>query len=112
MEEQRTPWWLWLNLLSLDAPLVALVWQDFLAHCYPSSLRLVGRWVLGLTVWGIYLADRLMDVRHPATNNEAPRHGFYRKHPGAARVLLGAIALADLLIALRWLRPAVISNGL
>ncbi len=27
-----TPVWLWLNLLSLDAPLVALIWQDFLAR--------------------------------------------------------------------------------
>jgi hypothetical protein len=57
------PVWLWMNLLSLDAPLVALVWQDLLARCYGTLLLPAGRTVLGLTVWAIYIADRLMDVR-------------------------------------------------
>lgn len=104
--------WLWPNLLSLDAPLVALVWQDFLARCYPSVLHLAGRWVLGLTVWAIYLADRLIDVRHPAALNESVRHRFYRQNRGFAKALLTGVLSADLLIALVWLRPAVFSNGL
>ena len=63
----RPPIWLWFNVLSLDAPLIALVWQDFLSRCYPTMLLPQGRAVRGLTVWAIYLADRLLDVRHPAT---------------------------------------------
>src|SRR6202789_4740956 len=76
----RPPVWLWFNLLSLDAPLIALVWQDFLARCYPTVLHLTGRGVLGLTVWAIYLADRLLDVRYPAPVSESIRHQFYRRH--------------------------------
>lgn len=101
-----------MNLLSLDAPLVALVWQDFVARCYPTVLRTPGRLVLGLTVWAIYLADRLMDVRHPAGAYESTRHRFYREHQGFAQLLLGAVLLADLITAVVWLRPAVFSNGL
>ena len=107
-----TPLWLWMNLLSLDAPLVAIVWQDFLARCYPSVLFPVGRWVLGLTVWAIYLADRLMDVRHPAALRESARDGFYRRNRRSAKVLLAVVLLADALIALFWVRPSVFSNGL
>ena len=56
-----TPLWLWPNLLSLDAPLVALVWQDFAAHSFGHPLRLPARIVLALTVWAIYVVDRLLD---------------------------------------------------
>ena len=75
MANARPPVWLWFNLLGLDAPVVALVWQDFLARCYPTILRPPGRAVLGLTVWAIYLADRLLDTRHPAVW-ESVRHVF------------------------------------
>ncbi len=108
----RTPWWLWPNLLSLDAPLVAVVWQDFLARCYPSTLLPAGRWTLALTVWAIYLADRLIDVRHPMRNAETSRHSFYRNHSRVLRSLLMAVVCADLVVAVLWLRPAVLSNGL
>ncbi len=108
----RLPFWLWLNLLSLDAPLVALVWQDFLARCYPSMLRLPGRYVLGLTVWAIYLADRLLDVNHPVAGNESTRHRFYRRHRRPALVLLVIVLLADEFVAFFWLRPAVFWNGI
>lgn len=107
----KTPLWLWVNLLSLDAPIVALIWQDFVARCFPSMLLVQGRCVLGLTVWAIYLADRLMDVRHPAVGNETARHRFYRNNKGAASVLLAVVVLADLVIALHWVRPAVFVNG-
>jgi hypothetical protein len=106
------PMWLWLNLLSLDAPLVAIVWQDSVARCYAAPLREPGRWALGLTVWAIYLADRLIDIRHPKSEDEAARHRFYRSHRTFAKLLLSAVVLADLSIAVFWLQPSVLSNGL
>jgi len=106
------PFWLWLNLLSLDAPLIALVWQDFLARCFRLSLFPAGRIALGLTVWAIYLADRLLDIRHPACPAEGVRHRFYRDHRPAAQALLSAVLCADLLVACFWLRPAVVNRGL
>ncbi|MGC4051763.1 MAG: hypothetical protein QM757_20650 [Paludibaculum sp.] len=44
--------------------------------------------VLFLTVWAIYLGDRLLDVRQPASSSESPRHRFYRRHREFALVLL------------------------
>jgi hypothetical protein len=106
------PLWLWLNLLSLDAPLVALVWQDFLSRCYPSPLLPAGRCVLGLTVWAIYIADRLLDVRGPATDAELPNHRFYRKNRPVWTAILAAVVATDLLVIVLWLRPAVFVHGL
>jgi hypothetical protein len=108
----RPPIWLWFNLLSLDAPLIALVWQDFLARCYPTLLRPTGRGALGLTVWAVYLADRLLDVRHPVSALESMRHQFYRQHRGHVIALLAIIVCADALLTILWLRPAVFDSGL
>ncbi len=68
--------------------------------------------VLGLTVWAIYIADYLIDVRGSVAEDEPARHRFYRQHRGPAMALLTSVVFADLFVALRWLRPAVFSNGL
>jgi hypothetical protein len=111
-DRQRVPFWLWPNVLSLDAPLIAVLWQDFLHRCYPSTLQPAGRVALGLTVWAIYLADRLLDVRHPAKAGESTRHAFYRRHRTVALAGFGVILLADFLVTGLWLRHAVVSSGL
>ncbi len=108
----RPPVWLWFSLLSLDAPVIALIWQDFLSRCYPTVLLPAGRAVLGLTVWGIYLADRLLDIRHPASTSESVRHRFYRHHRNFALALFVLVAGSDLLITCLWLRPAVFHYGI
>jgi len=108
----RVPLWLWPNLLSLDAPLVAVVWQDFIARSCAIPLGLPARLVLGLTVWAIYVADRLLDVRLPAAGTETARHRFYRQHRKKALALLGCVLAVDVAITLVSLRPAVLHAGL
>jgi len=108
----RPPVWLWFNLLSLDAPVIALVWQNFLSRCYPTEIHATGRAVLGLTVWAIYLADRILDVRLPATALESIRHRFYRRHRAFVQTLLLVVVCVDAAVTRLWLRPAVLENGL
>lgn len=108
----RWPVWLWLNLLSLDAPLVAILWQDHLSRSLPCLIRPPARIVLALTVWAVYLADRLIDVRGPAPNNESARHSFYRSHRRGISLLFLLVIAADGLTAAFWLRPQVFSLGL
>lgn len=77
----RSPIWLWPNLLSLDAPLVAVIWQWLFA--VTMRIKLPGEIyvILGLTVWIIYVADRLMDgVRLKKASTITPRHRFYREN--------------------------------
>jgi hypothetical protein len=111
-EEDPAPLWLWPNLLSLDAPLVAVLWQGFLAYRFSLPLRPAGRLVLGLTVWAIYLLDRLLDARKPASLREPARHRFYRQHSNLMAALCAVVLGADAMIAILWLRPEVLREGL
>lgn len=77
----RIPWWLWLNVLSLDAPLVAVLWQWALAQAYGVQMDPVTYSTLGLAVWLIYVVDRVLDTRPLEGNQALPaRHLFYRQH--------------------------------
>jgi len=111
-EEDSPPLWLWPNLLSLDAPLVAVVWQGFLAYRFSLPLRPAGRLVLGLTVWAIYLSDRLLDARKPAMLREPARHRYYRRHSRFMLTLWTMVVCLDAVIAILWLRPEIVRDGL
>ena len=51
----------YLNILSLDAPLVVLVWQDFFADILEVELTYSNRLVFLLSVWLAYSADRILE---------------------------------------------------
>ena len=96
------PWWLWPNLLSLDAPAVAIIWQAFLASAEGVDVPIAAIGSLALTVWGIYLADRWLDVRSHR-QNDTDRHRFVARHErtiaGLALIALltaGTVAVAGL----------------
>lgn len=112
LEDDFRPLWLWPNLLSLDAPIIAVLWQGFLAYRFSIPLRPAGRLVLGLTVWAIYLGDRLLDARKPPAVLEPARHRYYRRHSNFMTALLAVVALSDAAIAMLWLRPAILRDGL
>src|SRR5690242_16333745 len=54
--------WLWPNLLSLDAPLVAVLWQQLFARCFGLPGDAIPALLLVASVWLIYAADRAFDV--------------------------------------------------
>ena len=107
----RAPLWLWPNLLSLDAPLVAVLWQGFLAHRFSLPLLPSARFALGLTVWAIYLLDRLLDARRPPTLDEPARHRYYRRHSKRMAALLALVLAADVVTVIFWLHPAILRDG-
>lgn len=75
--------WLWPNLLSLDAPLVALLWQLLFIRCFHASDAggagpVLPSILLVSAVWLIYAADRALDAWRG--DGMRPRHKFYRRH--------------------------------
>src|SRR3954470_10299451 len=77
----RIPWWLWLNVLSLDAPLVAVLWQAALAKVHHLAVMPGLHISLFLAVWLIYLVDRVLDgfsMRHSSL--VSIRHAFYQRN--------------------------------
>ena len=74
------PWWLWPNVLSLDAPLIALVWQEGFAQSLGVELEWLHRGILGLCVWLVYCGDRILDGHRLEGPVESARHEFARVH--------------------------------
>ena len=98
------PWWMWPHLLSLDAPLVALVWQRWLARAGGTVLPVSREVVLWLGVWLIYLADRLADsARSDGTDGAAPRHVFSGDRRRLLRPLASLVAAALTTLTPCWL---------
>lgn len=87
--------WLWLNLASLDAPLVALLWQNLLQRSLGAPFHFAASATLAVSVWFIYVSDRLLDALRWRSGEAAPRHLFYRRHwrPLAAAAFAGLLVL-------------------
>ena len=102
MVADSPPLWLWPNLLALDAPIVAVVWQRFVALTAGIDAPLAATVTLALVVWGVYLTDRCLDARRGrATCTD--RHQFASRNPqimaGLAMCVLataGAFAAVEL----------------
>ena len=79
--EQRRIW-LWFNLLSLDAPLVAILWQALFARCFDAPVTGAAFAALAIAVWFIYVSDRLLDALRGDGDEAVPRHRFYQRNWG------------------------------
>ncbi|MEI6737405.1 MAG: hypothetical protein WCL29_02895 [Pseudomonadota bacterium] len=98
--EHRKPFWLYPNLLSLDAPLIAVVWLYIFAQTWRLGYHPWEAYVtLGLVVWVLHVADRLLNASMlgEAAGRQDRRHHFHRVHQ--RRFLLGmAIAFGCALL--------------
>lgn len=95
----RKPFWLIPNLLSLDAPLVAVAWLYMFSKTWRVDyLPWVAYISLGLVVWVISATDRLLDASmHDGSSKLEARHEFHRKHQRIFRwlaVIAGVTAIA------------------
>lgn len=89
----RIPWWIVPNLLALDAPAVAVVWQRFLGSQFRVPVPVLASVVLALVVWGIYLLDRLWDARRGDLRSD--RHRYAGAYPRSILAMsLGALGAA------------------
>jgi hypothetical protein len=103
------PWWLWPNLLSLDAPLVAWLWQRLLAQSFGAGLSMASQVALVLAVWLIYLTDRWLDSWRECST---VRHQFYRQHRGLILGLMVVGGVGALMVTFFYLEPPIRATGL
>lgn len=86
----------WLNVVCLDAPLVALSWQWIFARQMGVSLPVAEQAALFLTAWLIYLADRLADsLLLDAGITKSLRQAFCFRHQKLFFAMTVMIALFD-----------------
>jgi hypothetical protein len=104
---------LWPSILSLDAPVVAIVWQALAAHILNIRLGPYEPAILAFTIWFLYVADHLLDAMKPAREPWEPaRRRFYRRHIRAMQITGICSAIALLPLAHASLSPKVFSTGL
>ena len=105
------PWWMWLTVLSLDAPIVAVLWQFLLADSFQVVLRPIHSLLLFGVVWLIYAADRCFDSL-VISEAYTVRHAFYIQHFRSVVVLMGMVAIVLSIVILGWLEPTILLHGL
>ncbi len=77
MEKVRRPWWLYLNLIGLDAPLIAVVWLFLFAKTWRVNYHPWEAYVaLGLAVWAVRMTGKILDgAMNDDPERFAVRHG-------------------------------------
>lgn len=115
MNSKKPPFWLLPNLLSLDAPLVAVVWMWMLAHSMRVEYVDVASFVLlPAAVWVVYVLDRIRDVKkgvHPLAGEMPWRHSFHWKFRLPLRILVVLVVLSCFYASMVYLPIAVCSAG-
>ncbi len=103
---------LWLNLVCLDAPLVAICWQWIFAHSFHLSVPIGHRAALFLTAWIIYLADRFGDsVSLVAGQPKSARQQFCLQHKSIWLVFIICVAVVDVIVVLRTVNHDTVAPG-
>ena len=103
---------LWLNVVCLDAPLVAIVWQWLFACYLHVTVSVWARGALFLTAWLIYLVDRLADALSlQADSPRSTRQQFCLRHKKLWLCLIPAVGLVDAAIVLLHLNRDVLISG-
>jgi hypothetical protein len=88
-----------------------VAWQLWFARCFGIVLSTFAVLALALTVWMIYAADRLFDVRHSEAPLWTERHRFHRKHSRSISIAVAFCFCALLPVAIL-LRPVLLRDGL
>jgi hypothetical protein len=112
-ERASTGPWIWPTLLSLDAPLVAVVWQLLFAATVHAHVAPAATAVTALAVWLIYVADRILDSFQADQDARQPvRHRFYRAHRTAFWVPFLAVLLFTCWMTGTHLDPRTLHAGI
>ena len=107
------PPWLWPNLLGLDGAAVAVAWQWLFARTFDANLPPVFHLILGLSVWCVYLTDRLYDAtRCPNSGTATDRLRFTKRNFVALSAVTIVAALANLFLIMRHVPAHLMTSGL
>ena len=106
-------WWQWPTILSLDAPVIALLWQALLARVVPVPLGWPQAFVLGASVWLAYAADRWIEGwRLDPAQIRTQRHYFYQRWRWPLGIFWCVVLGTDLAVAVLGLSSREFTGGL
>ena len=98
------------NVVSLDVPLIAVVWQLLLGRTLGADLNWPHSALLGVAVWLIYSADRWLDGLHLGRDARTERHCFYVRYRRLILWIWSVVGVAALIGGLTLLtRPELLA---
>ncbi len=104
--------WEWPTILSLDAPLIAVLWQALFARALKIDLAGHHYFLLALAVWLLYVADRWVDgLKLSVSTAQSSRHRFYVLRRWPLLYLWLAVLLLSLVFVLFTLDGSEIISG-
>jgi hypothetical protein len=110
--ETAPRWWQWGTVLSVDAPVVTVLWQLLLARVAGHDLGWPPVVVLGVSVWLAYVADRWIEGwRLRPDMIRTPRHYFYHRHRWPIATVWVVVLAANLAIAFAHLAAFDLAAG-
>jgi hypothetical protein len=110
--DRKPPWWLWPTILSLDAPVVAVLWQAMIASSAGVMLGAPERDVLGWSVWLAYAADRWIEGwRLKPEQIRTHRHRFHVRWRWELFIVWVGVLVLDVATAFRALTNAELRDG-
>ncbi|MEX0331552.1 MAG: hypothetical protein AB3N64_09035 [Puniceicoccaceae bacterium] len=89
----------WLERLSLDAVIVAVLWGWVLSLLAGLTVNPATLLVLAMATWLTYVADRLRDTAPGREVPETSRHLYYRRHYNQFRTIWLAVFPMTVLLA-------------
>lgn len=108
----RPPWWLWPTILSLDAPVVVVLWQGLIARSASAASGVPEAVVLGSSIWLAYAADRWIEGWRLAPGTvRTHRHLFYQRARWPVFGVWVAVLGADITLAARGLTARQFEAG-
>lgn len=99
------------NLLSLDVAVGAVIGSLFFAKIFEVAPSVPSLISLGLTVWIIYTADRLLDIRDVMGEAASERHHFHQQHQKKLVLWLIMITIIDFGLIF-FLPAAILKHGI
>ena len=109
----RYPFWSYLNISAIDAPLISVSWYlYFVQKSAESSFNFNYCLILGLSVWLGYMADRLFDIRFTKEAHFASlRHQFCKKFESALWIFWAIVLTVTVFFSLSYLNSDKIFVG-
>lgn len=102
----------WLGVLSLDAPLVAVTWLWLVDRSYAIDLNWFHYVMLANSVWLVYAGDRVLDaIRLGPAGTVSPRRRFAWRHRPELLAFLTISVLLNTCLTLLFLSPREIAFG-
>jgi hypothetical protein len=106
--KESIPWWLFLNILALDAPIVAIVWQHFLAENFKIVITISETASLFFTVWFIYLLDHFFDSQKGFYTTQ--RHLFVARNQKTTIALITFTLTTSICLCFSLSKPLIIGG--